>query len=447
MVEISKMRLNLLSLTYLIFIVSFSVHSAADDMQKTQLNFFNEDNATNQIPYFDNRFRIDAELDEIILIFYRKAGAAPIILVRPDGSKININNYSADKIEWFDDLTFDMIKIKKPMPGPWQAIGAILPESKIMVVSDIKLEVSPLPEVVLAGETLKIEARLFNGNRIIEQSGFREVVNLDVDFYSANNPEDENFNADSVELTTFRDDGRDLDEYAADGRFTGEFELKLAAGEWQPVYSIKMPMVERKLSQKPLILRPAPVELTADISYEKLGHHFIHLTINPTFVKPQSMVFQGKITYPNKHTEAFSIMPDEIGEDATKRVLKIGYTEPGVHIINVNAFGETIEGREFRMVLRQFDFNVEFDNELNNFASSTTSKVDEISIDDVQKQIEEQAIEAKQALAQMKAEQIAQNEQQRKLQLYIIIISNVVLITIAVIAFIFYRRKKQKDNY
>lgn len=446
MAKIRMMRVIFKLLIHMIFIVSFNAYSAIDASAKTQLDFFNDDNVTNQIPYFDNRFRIDAELDEIILIFYRKAGAAPIILVRPDGSKININNYPADKIEWFDDLTFDMIKIKKPMPGPWQALGAILPDSKIMVVSDIRLEVSPLPEVVLAGETLKIEARLFNGNRIIEQSGFREVVNLDVDFYSANNPKDENFNADSVELTTFRDDGRDLDEYAADGRFTGEFELKLAAGEWQPVYSIKMPMVERRLSQKPLILRPSPVEITADISYDELGYHFIHLTIDPTFVKPESMIFQGKITYPNKHIEAFSIMPDEIGEDPTKRVLKIGYTEAGVHLININAFGETIHDREFRMVLRQFDFNVEFDNALKLDVLSSEKKDIELSIDDVQKQIEEQAKEAKQALEEMKAEQIAKNEQQKQLQLYIIIISNVVLLTIAVIAFIIFRRKQHKGN-
>lgn len=424
------------------FFYAFSSYSE----NQTLLDYTNNGKATNEIPYFDNRFRIDAQLEEIILIFYRKAGAAPIILVRPDGSKININNYPPKQIEWFDDLTFDMIKIKKPMPGPWQAVGNILPNSKIMVVSDIRLEAEPLPEVILAGETLKIEAKLYNSSSAIEQSAFRSVVSLDVDFYSANKAEDENFNADSVELTTFQDDGRGLDEYAADGRFTGEFQLTLAAGSWNPVYSIKMPMVERELPQKTIIVRPSPVELSVDISDNKLGHHVIKFDINPEFVKPESMVFQGKIILPSKQSEPFSIMPEDIEGDVTKRKVKIGYSEAGLHKVMVNAFGETINGREFRMVLHQFNFNVEFEevSEAPVINLEMNESGDDVSIDDVQKQIEEQSKKAQAALEAMKAEQIAKNEAQQQIQLWVIVLSNIVLITVAGIAFVLYRRKQKK---
>ncbi|MEY8213558.1 MAG: hypothetical protein RPR97_03635, partial [Colwellia sp.] len=59
---------------------------------KNTLKYYQNDNIMNQIPYFDNRFRIDAKLDEITLLFYRKRGSRPIILVRPDGSKLRIDN-------------------------------------------------------------------------------------------------------------------------------------------------------------------------------------------------------------------------------------------------------------------------------------------------------------------------------------------------------------------
>ena len=41
--------------------------------QQTKVDYYKSDNITNQIPYFDNRFKIDAMLEEITLLFYRKS--------------------------------------------------------------------------------------------------------------------------------------------------------------------------------------------------------------------------------------------------------------------------------------------------------------------------------------------------------------------------------------
>ena len=154
-----------------------------NSIKQSNLKYFISDNKTNQIPYFDNRFRIDAELDEITLLFYRSRGSIPIILVRPDGSKLRTDNVDYNKVQWHDDTTFDLIKIKKPMPGPWQAIGDILPQSHIMVMSDVKMKVDPLPKIVLSGETLKVVGKLYNGDEPINTPHFRNVVKLDVHFY------------------------------------------------------------------------------------------------------------------------------------------------------------------------------------------------------------------------------------------------------------------------
>lgn len=421
------------------FLYSFSVVAFSQETA-TELNYYDDDNITNQIPYFDNRFRLDANLDEITLLFYRIAGAPPVILVRPDGSKLKVNNYDHKKVEWFDDRTFDMVKIKKPMPGPWQVIGNVLPNSKIMVLTDIRLEVEPLPEVILAGETLKIEATLHNGTKAIEQPAFREVVKLDVDFYSTNNSDYENFGADAVQLTSFRDDGRDLDEYAADGKFTGEFELKIAAGEWEPVYSVKLPMAERKLAQKPIILRKSPVTISAEITQDELSHHLISLKIDSTYVKPESMLFQGKITFPDKQVEPFSIMEGEGGDDPQNRIIKFGYTEPGVHRLNINGFGETINGREFRLVLHEYTFNV--DSHLDG-AFIPIEITGETAVNNaLMEKIAQQSQAAEQALAELKSEQQSQQEAREQFQLIIIIVGNVLLFVIAVIGFWLFRRKK-----
>jgi len=399
---------------------------------------YHSDNVTNQIPYFDNRFRIDAELDEITLIFYRKRGSKPIILVRPDGSKLRINNFDHEKVQWHDDSTFDFIKIKKPMPGPWQAIGDILPDSQILIVSDVKIEVAPLPELVLEGETLKIVGKLFNGKEAIESPRFRNVVNLNVHFYSTNNSFYNNFGANSIKLTSFRDDGYNLDEYANDNIFTGEFILDFVPGEWQPVYLVKLPMVTRELRQKPIILHETPISIDVERSELETIPHTMTLTIDPSYVDPDSLIFQGKITFPDKQVEPFSITEGQ-GETREK---EIPYTEGGLHRINMSAFGKTNTGREFRLTLPEFSFNAKADiNEL----LPTIIAVE--GSEQVQLQIEQQMLAEKEAasvyakLAQQEAEAQAKENMQTMI---IIGVSNAIIIIIAMVLFVVMRKRKAK---
>ena len=77
----------------LIIFLVFIQTTAIANQDKTEIEFITKDNITNEIPYFENRFRIDAEVDEITLLFYHQYGATPVILVQPNGAKIRVNNY------------------------------------------------------------------------------------------------------------------------------------------------------------------------------------------------------------------------------------------------------------------------------------------------------------------------------------------------------------------
>jgi uncharacterized protein (TIGR03503 family) len=430
-------KLNWLKIWAIVVSTFLPQYLIAQD-QMPDVKYYEQDDITNQIPYFDNRFHIDAQLDEITLLFYRNSGSPPIILVRPDGSKLKVNNFPKDKIEWYDDRTFDLITIKQPMPGPWQAIGDILPNSKIMLVSDVTLKVDPIPEIVLSGETLKIKGQIFNREQLVDDPLFDDVINLDVDFYSTNNTGFDNFGAEPIEIGSFRDDGYDLDEYAKDGVFTAEFNLDFSPGEWLPIYKVIMPRATRELRQKPIILRPNPVEITVEATSDPLDYHIITLHIDEQNVDPNSMIFQGKITYPDRQVEPFAIME---GEGVT-RIKKVGYTEAGIHRISLNAYGETINGREFRLVVPEFSFNVErvdgplvptIDDEEDAISAA------ELAAEALATKIAEDKAQLELEIAQAKAEQ----EAAKKQTLIIIGISNAVIILIAVIIFILKRRKKK----
>lgn len=405
---------------------------------KGEIAYHHSDNLTNEIPYFDNRFRIDAELEEITLIFFRVRGSVPVILVQPDGKKIRISDYDSKAVEWHDDRTFDMIKITKPMPGPWQAIGDILPNSKILVISDVKIVVDPLPEIVLSGETLKVVGKLYNGSERIDVTEFQDVVQLDVNFYSTNNSDYDNFGADALKLASFKDDGYDLDEVAGDLVYTGEFNLNFAAGEWQPIFVINLPLVTRELRQRPIHLHKTPITLNVETSELESIPHKLQISIDPAYVDPSSLVFQGKITFPDKQSTPFSIIKDD-ENDSLRRITKIPYTEPGIHRVNLSAFGNTHSGREFQLVVPEYSFNV-----IGELNKSLLTTVDENGIEQTITVDEEKKLQLEKE--RKIAEEIARQkkiEEEKTFTIIMIAAGNGGIILLTLIIFFIKSRKKK----
>ena len=69
------------------------------------------DDFQNSIELLQNRFRIDFEVDEITMVFFREYGSVPVVLVKPDGSKIYQSQADGEDIFWFDTATYDMVSI------------------------------------------------------------------------------------------------------------------------------------------------------------------------------------------------------------------------------------------------------------------------------------------------------------------------------------------------
>ncbi|WP_372767694.1 TIGR03503 family protein [Pseudoalteromonas sp.] len=323
---------------------------------QTELEVIQRNSNQNELKIFDNRFRIDYQVDEITLLFFREKGTPAVILVRPDGSKIYATESLRDtSIQWFDDETYDIVKIKKPMPGPWQAIGKILPESKLMILSDIELHVDALPPLLFKGETIKVTGRLTNGGNPIEEGLFRDLVTLNVDFVSTNNKEYFNFGAKPVPIAELMDDGKGYDERPGDGVFTGEFELNFASGEWQPEYEVRTPILRRSLVKDPIIVEQSPISFAFTEAAEGEEHHHLAINVNTEKVKADSLIYQGTIYYPNGETQVFNLE----AQDKVVRELKLVNYDWGVYEVELTLFGSNINGREFVAKVDKQEFEID----------------------------------------------------------------------------------------
>ncbi|WP_241737638.1 TIGR03503 family protein [Neptunicella marina] len=321
---------------------------------KTPLTMLGDD-YQNSVPLLQNRFRIDYKVDEISMIFFRQYGSAPVVLVKPDGSKLFQSRVTDDVAEWVYGPNYDAIKIKNPMPGPWQAMGQILPSSRLMVMSDVKLHVPPLPDVMFSGEIMKQTGKLTNGGKPILDKEFGDAVNLKIRFVSTNNPNYDNFGADDVEIATFKDDGKGMDEYPLDGVFTGQYDLTAGDGEWLPVFVVDTPLVKREQIGKPLIVHNNPVHLSVDVSDGERAYHELTIDADREYIDMSSLLIDGKIKFPNGDMQNFSIT----NPSPNARIYHITHYEYGLFRVKITAYGNTKSGRNFILDVPEFTFLVE----------------------------------------------------------------------------------------
>jgi uncharacterized protein (TIGR03503 family) len=320
------------------------------------ITLLKRDGKINEIPLLDNRFRIDHKVDKITLLFFRTRGAPAVVLVKPDGSKLYATQALKDEgLDWFDELSYDLITISNPTPGPWQVVGSIQPNSRIMVMGEIDLHVDPLPPLLFRGETLKVSGKITNDGETVQTGYFRDVVSLFVEFVSTNNKDYANFGAGTQSVTAFKDDGRGFDERPMDGIFTGEFNLSFPAGEWRPEFFIETPILKRHVVKSPLIIAEPPFTYQLEFGANKDLKHELTLHIDPDVVKPDSVIFQGKIYYPNGEEQMFNLNEEE----KLYRKVMIENYDWGRYSIELSAFGENINGREFMASLPIYKFEIE----------------------------------------------------------------------------------------
>lgn len=323
----------------------------------TQNNPVQKITNNNHIPILNNRFRIDHEVDSVTMVFFRELGSAPVVLVQPNGSKLYQYMNNTNGIIWFDAANYDMVTITNPMRGPWQAVGQILPESKVMVLSDLELVTEPIANELYVGETMRMRAQLLNDGKLMTFAPFSEAVRMTIEFRSANLPEEPNFGARPRVVANFVDDGIGMDEVPKDSIFTGEFSLDIPQGVWNAYAEVDTPMYKRSVKTPDIRVYPNPIS----VSVKKTdllpgeGEHEVYFKLDYTKFDVASIMLDGVIRYPNGEAKPFVV-----NEPSLKpRVLTIPNVSDGVYAISGTLFVKTLTGRDVQIALPRTNFVVD----------------------------------------------------------------------------------------
>ncbi len=233
----------------------------ADQLQKVFLRIFEKVGRPDTVPLKDNRFSIDDSITEATVLVFHKPEAQPTEVLPPDGKAFGADNAPAN-VQWARDQGYDMLTISEPASGEWKIRAEVDPENRVMVVTDLKMHATELPNRLMLGQTLPFEVNFTDHGRTITKPAFLQVVEVTALQRDPNGEQ---------EPRPLLDDGGEEDAAAGDGRFSMRFggdSLNTGRGELVITAEGRTFVRERRLTFE--VSPPVNLQLTPDESGQRL---------------------------------------------------------------------------------------------------------------------------------------------------------------------------------
>ncbi|HCG8039841.1 TPA: TIGR03503 family protein [Vibrio parahaemolyticus] len=374
----------------------------------------------------DNRFRVDPTIEQITFLVYREQSSQPVVLVRPDGKKYYAWG-SYDNVRWYQEPSLDIISVDNPMPGPWQAVGKVTPKNNIRLISHLKLSTDVFPNRLYNGEALKFTARLTSDDKPLVLRDFLDRVNLRVTFTKFVENEDELIKeARPVPMIIgeFSDDGRGLDEQAGDGVFTVQLPIEVEPGKYRARITSGNGVFLRAQEQV-ILVYPNPVSRTFIQSRSPEKPHQLVVSGEQGMIAPGSIAVNVEQNAPDGF---ITYSQGQVSQDGMKTTLNLDNDpELGKYSWRGEIFATDFATQ------RALVFPIQ---------EQTFSVVDEVDLEAAR--IAKEAELAEQRRIEMEKRIIAEREAERKRSVIIIAVGNVVMLLIAIVAWIVWRKLKAK---
>ncbi|MCP3674777.1 MAG: VWA domain-containing protein [Gammaproteobacteria bacterium] len=305
----------------------------ASELQKVFLKIFEQATERDSVPLKDNRFSIDDQIEEFSVLIFKNKDSKPTLLEQPDGENYDAGSDSA-RITWFESAVYDLITVNMPMVGEWRVHAEMDPDNRVLIVSNLKLKSTTLPNNLLANEKFNFNINLTQEDETITQQDFLKLLSIEVEVRD-NDGETASF--------VLLDDGNDVDKKALDGIYSIELTAPSNAGIAQISAWVESPTFQR-MRQQAMNIFESPVSVKEVISEDVNTPHKIIFTPVGDVSKADSLDIQVNAQLPDGQQ---ILKPAEL-DKGYNRAIELPVVEAGGNYqIQLTISGETPAGRQF----------------------------------------------------------------------------------------------------
>ena len=136
--------------------------------------------AQDEVPIEGNTFQVDAGVEEFTALIFGNTPSSErsLSLVSPTNSTYSVGSADRGEVAWVADADYDLITISNPAPGDWRVDGDLGTGSRVTVVSDLRMVVTPLPPRFRLGDEVDVLASFFDADTRIRDPDFLGVIEV-----------------------------------------------------------------------------------------------------------------------------------------------------------------------------------------------------------------------------------------------------------------------------
>lgn len=297
----------------------------AEKLQRVFLHLFEKAAKRDTVPLSENHFKIDDSVNEMTLLVFRREGSDETELLLPDLSRITLQQ-RPDNVRWHSENNYDLITIDNPMSGEWQIYADVDPDNRVMVVTDLKLQTTDLPNNILIGETFDFDASLTEKGEVIVRQDFLKLVDAQL--------KEESEIADAIENS--------LNEQQQEGIYRTHVGEKFQAGRNDVVVTFKSATFERERRQSINVVEtPFTIDVEQLIEQETRTHR-LTLTPDVDLIKTDNLTIAALLTADDGSEWSYDVMQSSDLEWQ----LTLADLQPGEqYSVALQIRGETVKGR------------------------------------------------------------------------------------------------------
>lgn len=298
---------------------------SADALQRVFLHLFEKTIQRDTVPLDENQFKIDESVTEMTLLVFRQQGSSATELVLPDQSRVTMDKLPAN-ITWHHEINYDLITIDTPQVGAWKIDAEVDPDNRVMVVTDLKLRTTDLPNNILIGESFDFDANLTEKDQIIDRQDFLKLVDVQL--------KEQSEIAESIE--------RSLNSQQQKGLYRTHVGDDFQAGRNDVVITMKSATFERQRRQSINV-----VAIPFDIIVERLTDqetrtHRLILTPDPHLIKAENLIITAVLTAQDGNEWSYDVMKNA---QQQWQLTLAELTEDDHYTVALQIKGESVKGR------------------------------------------------------------------------------------------------------
>ena len=283
------------------------------------------------LPLVDNRFEVDAGIEEFTLLAMLRPGAQPSQLAGPDGRSFG-QEHPPKYAHWVHETGYDLITVEHPAPGEWRLQAESDPANRVLIVTHLKLEVTPFPNFVSLEELPVIEAGFSENGQRIEREEFLRVLDMKARLSGAGDPLQLPIPRDLVQPTLF----------------TLHLEPAPRPGAYSLTVTADGKTFQRQSTQTFQVM-DALVAVTSEVHPEAETPHQLIALKPSNALLADSLVVQANLT--GSGSESSGELP--VVRQEGLWLFRIPLPEPGQRrIVNFSATARTTDGKDITIPLK-----------------------------------------------------------------------------------------------